>query len=105
MSKAHQQTGVNLSVTFKMDVDKQAAPLRKKIEKLQWQIDNRVLSEDQIRPKREQTDTLKQQIQALGWQLPQLQVTKVVHRHTSEASITEAKGKAFPGLCTGKAIQ
>ena len=79
-SKACQQTGVNLIVTFKIDLDKQAAPLRKKIEKLQWQIDNGVLSEDQIRQKREQIDTLKQQIQALGGQLPQLQVTKVVHK-------------------------
>ena len=55
-SKASLQTGVNLIVklvTFKMDIDKQAAPLRKKIEKLQWQIDNAVLSEDQIKDKRD----------------------------------------------------
>ena len=55
-SKASLQTGVNLIVklvTFKMDIDKQAAPLRKKIEKLQWQIDNVVLSEDQIKDKRD----------------------------------------------------
>ena len=79
-SKVRQQTGVYLFVTFKMDINKQAAPLRNKIEKLQWQIDNAVLSEDQIRQKREQIDTLKQQIKALEGQLTQLQVTKVMHK-------------------------
>ena len=61
-----------------MDIDKQTAPLRKKIERLQWQIDNAVLSEDQIREKKEQIATLKTQIENFDSQLTPLQVTKVV---------------------------
>ena len=61
-----------------MDIDKQTAPLYQKIEKLQWQIDNTVLSEDQIREKKEQIPTLNTQIENFGNQLTPLQVTKVV---------------------------
>ena len=80
-SKACQQTGVNLVVqflTFTMDIDKQTARLRKNIEKLQWQIDNTVLSEDQIKEKEEQIAKLKTQIESFGGQLTPLQVTKAV---------------------------
>ena len=41
-------------LTLTMDIDKQTAPLPKKIQKLQWQIDNAVLSEDQIKEKKEE---------------------------------------------------
>ena len=54
-SKAHRQTGVNLVVkllTFTIEIDKQTAPFHKKIEKLQWQIDNAVITEDQIKEKK-----------------------------------------------------
>ena len=80
-SKACWQTGVNLVVkllTFTIDIDKQTAPLHKKIEKLQWQIDNAVLSEDQIREQKEQIAALKTQIENFSIQLTPLQVTKVV---------------------------
>ena len=80
ISKACQQTCVNLIVTFKLDIDKQAAPLRKKFEKLQWQINNTGISEDQIRDKRQQIDQLKQQIQALEGQLTPLHVIKAMHK-------------------------
>ena len=74
-------TGDNLVVkllTFMMNIDKQTAPLCKKTEKCQWQIDNAVLSEDQIREKKEQIATLKTQIENFGSQLTPLQVTKAV---------------------------
>ena len=38
-SKAWRQTGVNI-VTFTMNINKEAAVLRKKLEKLNWQLDN-----------------------------------------------------------------
>ena len=52
-------------VTFKMDIHKQAAPVRKKIEKLQWQIDNAVLREDQIKDKRSNR-AIKETDQSIG---------------------------------------
>ena len=61
-----------------MDTDKQTAPLCKKIEKLQWQIDNAVLTEDLIKEKKEQIAILKTQIESFSSQLTPLQVTKVV---------------------------
>ena len=85
-----------------MDIDNQTAPLCKKIEKLQWQIDNAVLSDEQIREKKEQIATLKTQIENFGNQLTPLRLSQV---HTSKVGIMGGKGKAFPGLCTGKAIQ
>ena len=39
-SKACWHTGVNLLVTFTMDVEKWASQLRKKLEKINWQLDN-----------------------------------------------------------------
>ena len=63
-----------------MDIDKQTAPLHKKIEKLQWQIDNAVITEDQIKEKKKQLANIKTQIESFGGQLILLQVTKVVHK-------------------------
>ena len=61
-----------------MNIDKKTAPLCKKIEKIQWQIDNAVLSEDQIKQKMEEIDKLKSQIESFGNQNTPLQVTKAV---------------------------
>ena len=65
-SKACKQTGVNLIVTFKMDIDKQAAPLRKRIEKLEWQIHNAVLSDNQIAQKKTANRSIKTTDSSIG---------------------------------------
>ena len=82
-SKACQQTGVNLVVkfvTFTWDVEMQGAKLFKKIEKLRWQIRNKVLTKEQIDNKEYEIKDLEKQIKALKSQLTPLQVTKVVHK-------------------------
>ena len=45
-----------------MNIEGQAVQLRKQIEKLQWQIDNCMLTEDQVKVKQQKIDGLKAQI-------------------------------------------
>ena len=55
-------TGVNLFVklvTLQMDIDKQTAKFMKKIEKLRWQIRNKVLSKEQKHNKEEEIEANK----------------------------------------------
>ena len=73
-SKACWQTGV----TFMMDTDKQGSILRKKFEKLNWQLDNPDLSKNQRKKKEDEVEYIKKQLKALESQLS-LQVTKLVH--------------------------
>ena len=63
-----------------MDVDKQAAKLNKKIDKLRWQIRNEVLTKKQKDKKDEEIVELEKQIKAFEGQLMPLKVTKLVHK-------------------------
>ena len=58
-------------------MEAQAAVLRKKIEKLEWEIRNEVLTQDQKDNKHAKILQLKAQIDALQNQLPALRVTKI----------------------------
>ena len=58
-------------------MEAQAAALRKQIEKLEWEIRNEVLTQDQKDNKEARILQLKAQIEALGNQLPGLRVTKI----------------------------
>ena len=81
-SKACQHKGVNLVVklvTFMMDIKGQAVVLRKKLEKLNWQLGNEVLTGKQTEKKEKEIKEIESQIEALGIQLTSLRVTKVVH--------------------------
>ena len=78
-SKACQQTGVNL-VTFTMNIDKEAAVLRKKLEKLNWQLEN---NPDFTKTKRKKlqdvVEAIEEKLKAFEGKLTPLAVTKVVH--------------------------
>ena len=110
-SKAPWQTGVNLImklVTFKMDINQQASVLRKKLEKLSWQLENNPdLSKNKRKKLQDEVDDIKEKLKALEGQLTLLAVTKVMRKtHQSDRQVSwGGKGKAFPGLCTGKAVQ
>ena len=67
-------------VTSTMDIDKQAAMLNKKIEKLSWEIKNKVLTDKQIEDMQEKIKAIKEQIEALGGQLTPLVVTKIIQK-------------------------
>ena len=58
-------------------MEAQAAALWKKIEKLEWEIRNEVLTQDQKDNKEGRILQLKAQIQTLENQLPGLRVTKI----------------------------
>ena len=80
-SKACQQIGVNLVVklvTFMMNIEQKGAKLHKRIEKLEWEIRNEVLSKKQKQKKKEQIKEIIDKIEALGTQLIPLKVTKLV---------------------------
>ena len=81
-----------------MDIDKQTAPLCKKIQKLQWQIDNAVLSEDQIKEKKEEIAKLKTQTESFGSQLTPLQLTKALTTTLRRlVGILGEQGPSLPG--------
>ena len=75
-----QQTGVNLLVTFTMDVEKWASQLRKKLEKINWQLVN---NPDYTAAKRkafeDQVADIKKELLALENKLTLLTVTKLTH--------------------------
>ena len=58
-------------------MEAQAAALRKKIEKLEWEISNEVLTQVQKDNKQDRILELRDQIKALENQLPGLTVTKI----------------------------
>ena len=74
-SKACRQTGVNLFVTSTTEA--KAAALQKKIEKLEWEIRNEVLTQDQKDNKQAKVIQLKAQIEALVSQFTGLKITKI----------------------------
>ena len=61
-----------------MNIDKKAAKLCKRVEKLEWEIRNEVLSEKQIKKKEKQIKDIKEEIEAFQTQLMPLKVTKLV---------------------------
>ena len=83
-SKTPQQAGVNQTVklvTFKMDIDQQAAVLRKKLEKLNWQLENNPdLSKTKRKKLQDKVDDIKEKMKAFEGQLTPLAVTKLMHK-------------------------
>ena len=82
-SKACQQTGVNLIVelvTFKMDIDQQAVVLRKKLEKLNWQLENNPdLTKTKRKKLQDKVEDIEEKIKVFEGKLTPLAVTKVMH--------------------------
>ena len=64
-------------VTSTMDIEGQAAALQKKIEKLELEIRNKVLTKKQKDNKQDKIKELKEQIEALESQLTTLKVIKI----------------------------
>ena len=63
-----------------MDTEAQAAKLRKKLEKLNWQlINNPDLTQAKRKKLEDEVDQIKQQLKAFEAQLTPLAVTKLVH--------------------------
>ena len=62
-SKAHQQTGVNL-ITCTMDIEKQAGVLHKRLEKINYKLDNLSLKADKRQQLEEEVDTITEQLKA-----------------------------------------
>ena len=90
-----------------MDVDKKAAQLRKQREKICWQLNNNSdLTATKTKALEDEKAALIKEIADLENQLTPLQVTKAVTTTLQcYVSILGDKGKAFPGLCTGKTVQ
>ena len=76
-SKACQQTGVNLLVTFTMNIQKQASALWKKLEQLKFILDNPDLTPTKRAQLEDQLDAINAQLKAFEQQLTQLRVTKI----------------------------
>ena len=76
-SKACQQTGVIST----MDIEAQAAKLRKKLEKLNWQLTNNPdLTQTKRQRIEDKVNQIKEQLKALEAHLTPLTVTKLVHQ-------------------------
>ena len=79
-SKADWQTGVNLLVTFTVDVEKWASLLRKKLEKINWQlINNPDLTAAKRKAFEDQVADIKKELLAIENQFTLLTVTKLTH--------------------------
>ena len=79
ISKACCQIGVNL-VTFTMDVEKRASQLRKKLEKINWQlVNNPDLTAAKKKAFEDQVADIKKELLALENKLTPLTVTKLTH--------------------------
>ena len=79
-SKACQQTGVNLFVTFTMNVEKQASQLRKKLEKITWQLNNNPdLTAAKRKAFEDQVPDIKKELLALETKLTPLTVIILTH--------------------------
>ena len=76
-SKTRQQTGVNLLVTFTMDIEKEASALRKKLEQIKFKFDNPDLTPTKRAQLEDQVDAINTQLKAFEQQLTQLRVTKI----------------------------
>ena len=76
-----------------MDIEKEASALWKKLEQIKFKLDNPYLTSTKRAQLEDQVDAINAQLKAFEQQLTQ----KSRGQHTSEASITDAKGKAFPG--------
>ena len=64
-----------------MDIQAQAAKLRKKLEKLNWQLTNNPdLTQTKRQRIEEEVDQIKEQLKAFEAQLTPLTVTKLVHQ-------------------------
>ena len=78
-SKACRQTGVNI-VTFTMNIDKEAAVLRKKLEKLNWQLDNNPdLTKTKKKKIQDEVKAIEEKLKGFEGKLTPLGVTKVIH--------------------------
>ena len=76
-SKASRLTGVILIVTLAMDIDQQAAGLRKKVEKIKVKLDSPDLSANKRQQLEAQLDAITGQLKALEQQFTPLGVTKI----------------------------
>ena len=76
-SKACQRIGVNLLVTFTMDIDQQASVLHKKLEQIKFKLDNPDLSANKRKQLEDQVDVINAQLKAFEQHLTQLRVTKI----------------------------
>ena len=64
-----------------MDIEKEAAKLQKKLEKLNWQLTNNPdLTQTKRQRIEDEVDQIKEQMKALEAQLTPLTVTKLVHQ-------------------------
>ena len=74
---ATSKAGVNLLVTFTMDIEKQASALRKKLEQIKFKLDNPDLTPTKRAQLEDQVDAINTQLKAFEQQLTQLRVTKI----------------------------
>ena len=76
-SKACQQA----LVTFAIDINQQASVLRKKLEKLIWQLENNPdLSKNKRKKLEDEKEAIEKQLMGFESQLTLLAITKVVHK-------------------------
>ena len=104
-SKACRHTGVNI-VTFTMNIDKEAAVLRKKLEKLNWQLDNNPdLPKTKKKKIQDKVKAIEEKLKGFEGKLTPLGVTKVIHE-TSTRQVRQVsgglKGKPSWGYVLGK---
>ena len=71
------KAGVNLLVTFTMDIEKEASALRKKLEQIKFKLDNPDLTPTKRAQLEDQIDAINTQLKAFEQQLTQLRVTKI----------------------------
>ena len=71
------KAGVNLLVTFTMDIEKEASALRKKLEQIKFKLDNPDLTPTKRAQLEDQVDAINTQLKAFEQQLTQLRVTKI----------------------------
>ena len=63
-----------------MDIDKQAAVLRKKLEKLKWQLENNPdLTKTKRKKLKDKVEAIEEKLKAFEGKLTHLAVTKVIH--------------------------
>ena len=60
-----------------MDIEKQAGVLRRKLEKINFKLDNPALKADKRKELEDEVDAIKAQLKAFEQQLTQLRVTKI----------------------------
>ena len=88
-----------------MDIDQQATALRKKLEQIKFKLDNPDLIATKRKQLEDQVDAINAQLKTFEQQLTPLGVMKIKRTMHQWGRYHSRKGKAFPGLCTGKAIQ